>query len=92
MQDSQPTPGPRPAPGGRPNPGTHMPTTGGGTDASGQQTQDGAHTPVPHSPEAAAETLASDIDELLSQRLEGTEEAAMLEQAHSLISKALGQG
>ena len=48
--------------------------------------------PTPNSPEAQADHLAENIDELLSQRLEGAEEAEMLEQAHSLISKALGQG
>ena len=48
--------------------------------------------PTPNSPEAQADHLAENIDELLSQPLEGTEEAEMLEQAHSLISKALGQG
>ena len=47
---------------------------------------------TPNLPEAQADHLAENIDELLSQRLEGTEEAEMLEQAHSLISKALGQG
>ena len=69
---------PYPTPGPAPKPGSHMPTHAGG--------------PTPNSPEAQADHLAENIDELLSQRLEGTEEAEMLEQAHSLISKALGQG
>lgn len=69
---------PQPTPGSAPKPGSHMPAHAGG--------------PTPNSPEAQADHLAENIDELLSQRLEGTEEAEMLEQAHSLISKALGQG
>lgn len=69
---------PQPTPGSAPTPGSHMPAQAGG--------------PTPNSPETQADHLAEDIDELLSQRLEGTEEAEMLEQAHSLISKALGQG
>ncbi|WP_246821153.1 hypothetical protein [Corynebacterium sp. HMSC27B11] len=69
---------PQPIPGPAPTPGSHMPAQAGG--------------PTPNSPEAQADHLAENIDELLSQRLEGTEEAEMLEQAHSLISKALGQG
>ncbi|TYR15051.1 hypothetical protein FYJ89_00330 [Corynebacterium urealyticum] len=69
---------PQPTPGSAPTPGSHMPAKAGG--------------PTPNSPEAQADHLAENIDELLSQRLEGTEEAEMLEQAHSLISKALGQG
>lgn len=69
---------PQPTPGSAPKPGSHMPAQAGG--------------PAPNSPEAQADHLAENIDELLSQRLAGTEEAEMLEQAHSLISKALGQG
>ena len=69
---------PQPTPGSAPTPGSHMPAQAGG--------------PTPNLPEAQADHLAENIDELLSQRLEGTEEAEMLEQAHSLISKALGQG
>lgn len=69
---------PQPTPGSAPTPGSHMPAQAGG--------------PTPNSPEAQADHLAENIDELLSQRLGGTEEAEMLEQAHSLISKALGQG
>lgn len=69
---------PQPTPGSVPKPGSHMPTQAGG--------------PTPNSPEVQADHLAENIDELLSQRLEGTEEAEMLERAHSLISKALGQG
>ena len=69
---------PQPTPGSAPTPGSHMPAQAGG--------------PTPNLPEAQADHLAENIDELLSQRLGGTEEAEMLEQAHSLISKALGQG
>ena len=69
---------PQPTPGSAPTPGSHMPAQAGG--------------PTPNSPEAQADHLAENIDELLSQRLEGTEEAEVLEHAHSLISKALVQG
>ena len=44
------------------------------------------------SPEQRAEQLEQAIDELLAQDVQGLEEAALLEQAQTLVNDALGRG
>lgn len=48
-------------------------------------------SPIPGPSRSVVDNLEQDLSELLGRVAEGNDEAALLEQAHALISKALGQ-
>ena len=62
---------PQPTPGSAPTPGSHMPAQAGG--------------PTPNSPEAQADHLAENIDELLSQRLEAGDTLCLAVEKEQLV-------